>query len=366
MVMKVSLFLVFIISSLISAEKTAYSGSCSGSSLIIDGVLSEPLWQKAHVLEEFVFPWENNTGTAQTEVRIFNTVSGIFIGAVMTDTSIVSSSEYGEDIFELHFGPDVNNPEFFYVIETDPQYNTRNHIRVSDSLGENKYPAVDWDISSIDCEISINGSLNNTTDRDSSWTVEMYIPYTAFTQWPGFKTWQGGNIYTNPPTTWEDANPPEPADIWGFNASRTNAHEDFSKNVYSIWNHSGNYPYDGSPHFHDHLNFGTLLFTEEISIESASYTNRAAESGLSLTGANPFNPSVSLFFSSASYDRTEGPLMHIYSPGGRLVETVGASSGNAEKGYYYFWDASGRASGIYNAVIENGGSLYSRKIHFLK
>ncbi len=65
---------------------------------------------------------------------------------------------------------------------------------------------------------------------------------------------------------------------------------------HAIWNHNGNFPYDSSAHFHDHLNFGLLSFVEEIKTEDTpSLFSPVSAGGLSCD-PNPFNPVSEIVF----------------------------------------------------------------------
>ncbi|MEP5613663.1 MAG: DUF5916 domain-containing protein, partial [Cyclobacteriaceae bacterium] len=174
--------------------------------VVIDGKLSEAFWQNQDAFDAFINQWPVDSGLAklQTHVRLAFDDQFLYVGAICYDRGTgriirtlkrdQENEHFGSDGFGIVLDP-VNkksNGFFFGVNAGGAQI--EGLIRISDSSTEIEE---NWD----------NRWLSKVSATDSSWMVEMAIP---------FRT-----LRYNP----DEAN-------WGINFVRN----DMDNNVYSSWN----------------------------------------------------------------------------------------------------------------------------------
>ncbi len=185
----------------------------------IDGNL-DSLWNSA--------PWTNYfvdiEGSAKPEPR-FTTrakmlwdVEYFYIAADMQEPHVWATLENRDDIifydndFEVFIDPDGDTHEYYEL-----EMNALN--TVWDLLLIKPYrdggPAVHyWDITGLKTGVSVDGTLNDPSDTDSGWTVEIALPWKALSECA------------------HKSSPPEPGDIWRVNFSRVEWRTDIIDSAY--------------------------------------------------------------------------------------------------------------------------------------
>jgi hypothetical protein len=142
-----------------------------GQSIAIDGHGGDPLWQSAHVLTDFSFPWTKQTPPA-TEFRALWNKQHLYFRFDVCDTDVVLAEGasvmqkvVGSDRVEIFFstGPELNP---YYAIEMDPRgevlsYQARFHRQMN------------WDW-------SCDGLVVKASLKDTGYTVEGMIPKSTF------------------------------------------------------------------------------------------------------------------------------------------------------------------------------------------
>jgi hypothetical protein len=315
---------------------TAYVPKAAGA-FAIDGVPDISIRDNAP-LHDFIFPWGNDRGTKSSVWLAWND-SGFYLYAVLYDTHLVAATVSGtgidgDDMLEVHMSPDINHIDYFYIIEFNMNLITRARIRKSQPTGKNEWGET-WDVAGIQRNILKNGTPNNQGDLDSFWTVEMLVPFSKVAGWQATQHVA--------PSGWNPAVPPSVGSVWAFNVCRQNQNvADDPMADWSIWSHNGSFPYDtgmAGVHLHDHNNFGRLVFTGPIRVEGGLKIPRS-EDRLSAS-PNPFNSRV-------RFSAWGGTTLEIYSPSGRLMETLRMSGGEA------VWDARNARNGLYLARMKDG------------
>lgn len=331
----------------------------SSDNLSIDGNLNEESWQKAEVLSDFVFPWGDDSirGTI-TNARLLWDDSAFYIGATLLDKSIVSHSTTengmdGDEMFEIHIATDIYFPQYFHILEFTPNLVFRNGFRQAQPSGKNGW-RVDWDLSNIETAITFQGTKSYYTDIDTSWTIEMKIPFTAVEGWNG-----GTNVA---PTDWNPTVPPVNKTIWAFNLTRSNfdLYNDYTNHDYSVWSHNGNYPYGlTGVHFHDHNNFGKIRFIDTLVYIGTENSIVNETKSVLVAYPNPFNPIVNISINNIDeFKNSKLAQISIYNALGSLVYKKNTNS--------VIWNAKSQPSGIYLVVVKIGSKLFSKKISLLK
>ena len=149
--------------------------------IVIDGKLTEAAWESAATVGPFVFPWEvgNNEGT---RAKLLWDDQYLYVSFVCDDAHISAehterdSPVYRDDCVEVFTSPNPDQLEKYFNLEMNAR---AAHLDFFHPEGPGS--KADWD-PEILIATSFNGTLNDDTDRDQSWTLEVAIPFTAFAE----------------------------------------------------------------------------------------------------------------------------------------------------------------------------------------
>lgn len=171
--------------------------------ILVDGSLDDPSWARA--------PWTNDfvdiQGPGQPEPRLRTRAKitwdneFLYVGAEMEEPHLWSTLLekdaiiYRDDDFEIFLDPQGRGRDYFEV-----EINV--HGTVLDLFLEKPYnqggkAELGWDLDGLLTRVSVLGTLNDPSDTDTGWTVELAIP------WSGV-----------------DQRPPQPGESWRVNFSR--------------------------------------------------------------------------------------------------------------------------------------------------
>lgn len=155
------------------------------SAPVIDGVLDEGDWQQARWTADF----EDISGEGfprpkyRTRAKMMWDDDYFYIGAELEEPYVRASLTehdaiiYHDNDFEVFIDPDDDN-ECYYEIEVNA-LGTLFELMLNRPYrdGGNFYDQ--WDCPGLRHAVKINGTLNDSSDIDKSWTVEMAIPKRA-------------------------------------------------------------------------------------------------------------------------------------------------------------------------------------------
>jgi hypothetical protein len=177
--------------------------------LVIDGQLDEPSWLKAPASAAFTDIRGAAFGPArhETHVRMVWDDEALYVGAQLEEPHLWATYTqrdaviYHENDFEVFLDPDGDCHNY-----AELEINALN--TVWDLLLVKPYrdggPALDgWDIKGLRTAVHLDGTVNDPSDTDRGWSVEIAIP------WASLKECAGGL-----------ACPPAPDDTWRVNFSR--------------------------------------------------------------------------------------------------------------------------------------------------
>lgn len=188
--------------------------------LKIDGLLNEISWQKAKWGDLFA----NIEGKLkpqpqfQTKVKMVWDEHYFYIGAELEEPHLWATLQQRDTVifqdndFEIFFDPDGDS-HFYFELEINA-LNT-----VWDLLLIKPYrdggPAINsWDVDGLKSVVYLQGTLNNPTNIDSGWTVELAIP------------WEDLKEYAR------KCSPPSNGDYWRVNFSRVEWKTEVVNNEY--------------------------------------------------------------------------------------------------------------------------------------
>ena len=161
----------------------------------IDGNLNDAVWQKATWTDDFVdIEGDLKPHPAlQTNVKMLWDDSCLYIAAQIHDPHVWANLKQHDQIvfldndFEVFINPNNTTHQYFEL-----EFNALNTVFdlfLNKPYRNNGDPLINWNAEGLRSAVNVQGTLNDPTDVDKSWTVEIAIPFRAislgnFTQVP--------------------------------------------------------------------------------------------------------------------------------------------------------------------------------------
>jgi hypothetical protein len=192
----------------------------------IDGKLDDPAWLRAPWTTDFV----DIEGPAKplprlrTRVKILYDATNLYIAAELEEPDVKATLTQHDSVifhdndFELFLKPPLADPGYFeFEINA---LNTSWDLFLNKPYRERGHSDNSWAIPGLQSAVSVQGTLNQSTDTDHGWTVELAIP------WQSFRT--------RLPTT-----APTPGSDWRINFSRVEWTPGKSREDNWVWTPQG-------------------------------------------------------------------------------------------------------------------------------
>lgn len=231
-----------------------YSAWRAAEPIRIDGRLDEAAWFAAPAIRDFHFPWFEQGEKEQTVAKLLWDDTFLYIGHICQDRFITARHTERDgaipkdDCFEIMVAPDSTRPNFYFNIEWNVIGGLVDNHRPEGPQG----PRVAWNAEGVQVAGHAVGTLNDDSDEDQYWVVEVAIPLSNF-------------AHAAPHT------PPRAGDMWRMNLNR---HGGDTNLQYSQWS-PGDTP---RPAFHTPHRFGRLYFSDRLSPFSPPAENRTSNS----------------------------------------------------------------------------------------
>lgn len=206
----------------------------------IDGKLDEPSWIGAPAAGAFQFPWWMSGAKEQTIAKLLWDETNLYVACICADQHIWAQVKDRDgpvpqdDCFELMLAPNTQHPEVYFNIEWNVVGGILDNFRPN---GPQKPRASKWDANGIQISGSVVGTLNDDSDSDQHWSVEVAIPFSNFSDFTA-------NV------------PPRSGSSWNFNLNR---HGGKTNPQFSQWSAGDT----KTPNFHTPHRFGRLVFNGE-------------------------------------------------------------------------------------------------------
>ena len=151
----------------------------------VDGVLNEAAWQQA----PWTAPFEDISGKGyatpkyQTRAKMLWDDNYLYIAAVLEEPNVTGTLTqhdaiiYHDNDFEMFLDPDDDTQSYFEIEMNS--LNTLFELMLNKPYRDGGNFFDQWDCPGIKTAVHIDGTLNDSTDKDKSWTVEVAIPYKA-------------------------------------------------------------------------------------------------------------------------------------------------------------------------------------------
>ena len=176
-----------ILSSSLHSEKK-YTARMAKRPIMVDGKLNEHDWKQAVLISNF----EDIEGAAKpkptfrTEVKMMWDSQYLYIGAVLEEPHLWGTLQKHDDIiyrdhdFEVFIDP-MGDGEQYFEIEINV-LGTIMDLFMNKPYKKGGTFDMGWNTTGIQSKIIANGTINDNTDIDGGWTLEMAIPFTAISR----------------------------------------------------------------------------------------------------------------------------------------------------------------------------------------
>lgn len=189
-------------------DKASYVVYQSQGSIIIDGHIDEKEWARAPISREFadILGSKKPRPTYKTTVRMLFDDRYFYIAASMEEPHVWGTLTnhdaviFHDNDFEVFIDPDRDQLNY-YELELNA-LNTTWDLRLTKAYSKQGTALNSWEIVGLKTAVQVQGTLNNPTDVDKGWSVEIAIPWLAL----------GEFAHT--------ATPPKEGDLWPVNFSR--------------------------------------------------------------------------------------------------------------------------------------------------
>lgn len=167
---------------------------CATGPIMVDGKADDPAWKDALRITEFRLLRTYEKPTEETVVRFCYDDDFLYVLFECADPDVFALYEerddriWESDAVELFFKPDENNP-IYYEFEVAPNNALFDARMVNTGSGGFKRWA-SWNCD-IQTATTIQGTLNDWSDRDESYTVEIAIPLETFKETIGARPLKG-------------------------------------------------------------------------------------------------------------------------------------------------------------------------------
>lgn len=220
-----------------AAEVPEYRIMRTAGKIVLDGRLDDPDWAAARPVGAFVFPWWTAGDREETEVKMLWDDTFLYLAFSCRDTHIwadhydTNSATCLDDCVEIFWNPNSKTENGYNMFEMNC---IGNALAVCNDL---KKPILENKILPPHITQRIEGTLNDDTDADTGWSLEVAI---RFADYPGLF----------------DGKSPKGGDLWRVGLNRCGGK---TNEQYSQWSPSQT----PKPNFHSPKDFGKVVFVNE-------------------------------------------------------------------------------------------------------
>jgi glucose/arabinose dehydrogenase/mono/diheme cytochrome c family protein len=187
--MRIPLRFIITVAAAVLAHSAAAELECRWADVppVIDGRLEEPVWQRAHAVEDFQIAWLPEPARkppTHTRARLLWDREYLYFAAEMEDTDLFANVTERDaaiwtcDVFEVFLKP-AKDRTGYYELEVNAANGQLDMFLPSRGSGGYARHAREREFH-LESKVQLQGTLNNWSDQDRGWTVEARIPWRDF------------------------------------------------------------------------------------------------------------------------------------------------------------------------------------------
>jgi len=190
-----------------------YEVKRAASRITVDGRLDEAAWRGAAVVE-FVFPWEQAGAKQKTTARVLWDDTYLYAGYACDDADVVAHFDkrddptYRDDAVELFINPKPTQ-DFYYGLEMNARGTLYDYFYAFPQLLLKRV-----DFSGVLLATHVDGTLNQTGDKDRGWSLEVAIPWKNFEELGAVAAPKAGSVWTANLNRWDGVEPARRLSLW--------------------------------------------------------------------------------------------------------------------------------------------------------
>ncbi len=337
--------------SLFAQEIREYTVKRVGDAIEIDGRLDEASWQAAALSEEFVRYYDGAVTNLSTQAKFLWDDSYLYIGFICEDPDVWATFMnrddflWNEEVVEILCDPDGNDLNYF-EIQVNP-LETLLDLTLDKPYYQGGTADFSWTVDSLFAGVHVAGTLNDSSDTDTSWTCEVAIPFDEI-------------AFAGPTLNF----PPIDGESWRILVTRYDYERGGEEYVeISAWNQTD------SRGFHVPEKFGRIIFSEDVVLSVEEEPEALLPGSFALVGnfPNPFNPSTTIVY---DIDTATEINLSIYDLTGQKV--VDLFNGKQAPGRHQLvWNGLDNrqqvaSSGVYILLLQADGQSQARKMVLMK
>lgn len=206
-----------------SQTPRSYDAPFAADRVVIDGRLDDPSWARAPWTTNFVdiLGSEGPIPSLRTRAKVLWDNNYLYVGAEMEEPHLWATLldrdaiVYRDDDFEVFLDPEGDGLDYFEV-EVNP-YGTVLDLFMNRPYNQRGSADIDWDLPGLRIGVFLIGTLNDPSQEDGGWSVELAIPWEDLVP-PGARVAPRFQDSSRP--FHRPGNPPKPGDRWRINFSR--------------------------------------------------------------------------------------------------------------------------------------------------
>ncbi|AXB59096.1 carbohydrate-binding family 9-like protein [Flavobacterium fluviale] len=162
----------------------SYIAYKTSSEITIDGDGADKAWEKTSWTTPFVDIEGVETPKYKTQVKMLWDDNYYYILAKMEEPHVWANLRQRDTIifynndFEVFIDPD-NDTHNYYELEINA-LNTAWDLFINKPYREKNTVLNDWNIDGLKSAVKVDGTLNNASDIDKGWTLEIAIPWSVY------------------------------------------------------------------------------------------------------------------------------------------------------------------------------------------
>jgi hypothetical protein len=159
--------------------------------VVVDGRLDDPAWQNAPWTEDFV----DIEGAGKplpryrTRAKMLWDDEYLYVGAELEEPHVWATQTRHDSViftdpdFEVFIDPNGDSHDY-YEFEMNA-LNTGWDLLLKKPYKDGGPALNSWDIAGLKTQVSVRGTINNPSDKDEGWTVEIAFPWKALAEYAG-------------------------------------------------------------------------------------------------------------------------------------------------------------------------------------